>query len=82
MNVAYVTDSLAVAAMVLASASISNQDYVPEQWHTFLLTVFIMILHAIISSMPTRWIANFNSVGSSINMVYVTLGQSLGVHLS
>ena len=55
--------------MILAAASISNPAYVPEAWQVFLLTTLIMLIHACISSMPTRWIANFNSVGSSFNII-------------
>lgn len=46
-----------------------NPEYVPTEWQTFLLTTFIMIIHACISSMPTLWIANFNSVGTVINIL-------------
>ncbi|KAF1944086.1 amino acid transporter [Clathrospora elynae] len=58
-----------ISAMILAAASISNPDYVPTDYQTFLLTVFIMILHAILSSMPTKWLAQFNSAGSTFNFV-------------
>ena len=58
-----------VSAMVLASASINNPDYVPQDWHVFLLTTLVMILHGVISSMPTKWIANFNSVGTMLNVI-------------
>lgn len=61
------------AAMILAAASIMNPDYVPTTWQTFLLTVFIMVTHACISSMPTLWIANFNSVGSAINIACLVI---------
>ncbi|KAM0813006.1 putative Amino-acid permease [Seiridium cardinale] len=61
------------AAMTLAAASIMNPDYVPNEWQTFLLTVFIMITHACISSMPTLWIANFNSVGTVINILCLVI---------
>ncbi|KAI2615052.1 amino acid transporter [Hypoxylon sp. NC1633] len=57
------------AAMILAAASIVNPEYVPTSYQTFLLTVFIMLTHACISSMPTLWIANFNSVGTTINLL-------------
>ncbi|CAJ2504102.1 Uu.00g114960.m01.CDS01 [Anthostomella pinea] len=56
------------AAMILAAASIVNPDYVPTNYQTFLLTAFLMLVHACISSMPTLWIANFNSVGTTINL--------------
>jgi amino acid transporter len=55
--------------MILAAASITHPTYIPTQWQTFLLTVFIMIIHATISSMPTLWIARFNSYGSTLNMI-------------
>ncbi|KAH6643310.1 amino acid permease-domain-containing protein [Truncatella angustata] len=61
------------AAMILAGASIMNPDYVPNEWQTYLLTVFIMIIHACISSMPTLWIANFNSVGTVINILCLVI---------
>ncbi|KAI0428385.1 amino acid permease-domain-containing protein [Xylaria sp. FL1042] len=57
------------AGMILAAASIVNPDYVPTSYQTFLLTTFLMIIHACISSMPTLWIAHFNSVGTTINVL-------------
>ncbi|RAH74373.1 amino acid permease [Aspergillus aculeatinus CBS 121060] len=59
----------ALAAMILAAASITNPDYVPTNWQTFLLTTFIMIIHTGISSMPTRWVARVNSWGSTFNIL-------------
>ncbi|KAF7551930.1 hypothetical protein G7Z17_g4678 [Cylindrodendrum hubeiense] len=63
------------AGMILAVASMRNPDYVPTDWQTFLLTVFIMITQSVLSSMPTRWIANFNSVGSIVNIacLFITI---------
>ena len=55
--------------MVLAGVSISKPDYVPQNYQVFLLTTLIMLIHGCISSMPTKWIANFNSVGSTFNMI-------------
>ncbi|PQE05634.1 amino acid permease protein [Rutstroemia sp. NJR-2017a BBW] len=59
----------ALAAMILAAASITHPEYEPTNYQTFLLTVFIMIIHGMISSMPTLWIARFNSFGSTLNMI-------------
>ncbi|KAH8588119.1 amino acid permease-domain-containing protein [Bisporella sp. PMI_857] len=59
----------ALAAMILAAASITHPSYVPTDYQTFLLTVFIMIIHGFISSMPTLWIARFNAYGSTLNMI-------------
>lgn len=59
----------ALAAMILAAASITHPGYEATNYQTFLLTVFIMIIHAFISSMPTLWIARFNSFGTTINLI-------------
>ncbi|USP77050.1 putative amino-acid permease [Curvularia clavata] len=58
-----------ITAMILAAASINDPSYVPTDYQTFLLTTFIMIIHAILSSMPTRWLAQFNSAGSTFNFL-------------
>lgn len=57
------------AAMILAAASIKNPAYVPKNWHTFLLTVFLMLVHGCMASAPTKWIAKINSAGSTFNMI-------------
>lgn len=59
--------------MVLAAASITNPGYVPTNWQTFLLTALIMIIHAMVGSMPTKWVANFNSVGTVINIICLVI---------
>lgn len=60
-----------MAAMILAARSITDTNYVPTNYELFLLTTFLMIIQSCISSMPTKWIAIFNSLGSSFNMVAV-----------
>ncbi|CAK4032573.1 amino acid transporter [Lecanosticta acicola] len=57
------------AAMILAAASIQNPNYVPTDYQTYLLTVFIMLIHACMASAPTKWIARINSVGSTFNII-------------
>lgn len=59
--------------MILAAASVNNPDYVPTNYQTFLLTAFIMIIHACMSSMPTRWIARVNSYGSTFNIIALVI---------
>ncbi|KAI7970388.1 hypothetical protein EIK77_006233 [Talaromyces pinophilus] len=63
----------ALAAMILAAGSIANPDYVPTTWQTYLLTVLILIIHTVISSMPTKWIATFNSWGSTFNIIALVI---------
>jgi amino acid transporter len=57
------------SAMLLAAASIAYPDYTPQNYQVFLLTCLLMIIHGCISSMPTLWIARFNSYGSTFNMI-------------
>lgn len=62
-----------MASMMLATASIRDPSYVPQDYQVFLLTVFIMIIQSFVSSMPTKWIANFNSVGSTLNIIILVV---------
>lgn len=58
-----------LAAMILAAGSINDPTYVPTNYQTFLLTTLILLIHSAISSMPTKWIAQFNSYGSTFNIL-------------
>jgi len=57
------------SAMILAMVSIQNPDFVPQNYQVFLLTVFITLIHGCMASLPTKWIARVNSVGSTFNIV-------------
>lgn len=57
------------ASMILACGAIQNPDYVPTQYQTFLLTMFIMVIHSVMASFPTKWIARVNSAGSTFNII-------------
>ena len=59
--------------MILAAASIENPGYIPQNYQIFFLTVFILLIHGGISSMPTRWLATFNSVGSTFNIIALAI---------
>jgi amino acid transporter len=59
----------ALSAMILATASLNMPDYNVENYQIFLLTSLIMVIHGMISSMPTLWIARFNSVGTTMNIL-------------
>lgn len=63
----------ATSGMILAAGSIYNPEYVPTNYQTFLLTTLLMILHGILSSMPTKWIAVFNSYGSTFNIICLVI---------
>ncbi|KAI1908808.1 GABA/polyamine transporter [Ophidiomyces ophidiicola] len=57
------------AGMILAAGSIYNPGYVPKHYHTFLLTTCIMIIHGMMTSLPTKWIARVSSYGSAFNLL-------------
>lgn len=59
--------------MILAAASINDPTYVPTNYQTYLLTVLLMIIHAMLSSMPTKWLARFNTVGSTFNIIALVI---------
>ncbi|KAG8853625.1 hypothetical protein FRB96_008042 [Tulasnella sp. 330] len=61
------------AAMILAAASVTNPNYVPQTWHTFLVTVLLMLVHACISSMPTRYVARFNGASTLVNISFLLI---------
>ncbi|RMZ79448.1 hypothetical protein DV738_g3358, partial [Chaetothyriales sp. CBS 135597] len=62
-----------LSCMILAAVSINKPEYVPTNWQIWLLCTLLMVLHAIISSMPTHWIATFNSYGSTFNIIALVI---------
>ncbi|KAM5448707.1 GABA/polyamine transporter [Microsporum audouinii] len=62
-----------ISGMILAAASVMNPGYVPQPYHTFLLTALFMIIHGIISSMSTKWLAELNSYGSTFNIIFLII---------
>jgi amino acid transporter len=59
--------------MILAAGSIQNPNYVPTDYQTFLLTTLLMIIHGVMSSFPTKWIAQINSAGSTFNFIALVI---------
>ena len=57
------------AGMILAAANIHNPDFVLTSYQAFLVTMALLLVHGVISSMPTKWIAEFNSYGSVFNIL-------------
>ena len=55
--------------MILAAMAIQNPSFVPQHWHTFALTTLLLISHAIIASMPTRFLARLNQTAAILNVV-------------
>lgn len=55
--------------MTLAAAAIGNPNYVPQYWHTFLLTCLYLLIHAFIAALHTGFLARFNQIGAIFNLV-------------
>lgn len=68
------------ASMILALKTMHDPSYTAATWHVYLLTLGIMVSHGIISSMPTRFIARFNSAGTLMNTIclFVVLFMIIG----
>lgn len=59
--------------MILSAANQANPNYNVENYQIFLLTTLIMLIHGVISSMPTLWVARFNSVGTTMNILMLLI---------
>jgi len=59
--------------MILSAVSLANPNYNVENYQIFLLTTLIMLIHGCISSMPTLWIARFNSIGTTMNILMLLI---------
>ncbi|ODV89773.1 hypothetical protein CANCADRAFT_46176 [Tortispora caseinolytica NRRL Y-17796] len=60
-----------LASMIMSLAQMRNPDFTPETYQVYLLTLLIIFVHACISSLPTKWIARFNSMGTSLNIIFL-----------
>lgn len=60
------------ASMILALASFGS-EYVPERWHVYLLTTAINVVHAFLSSMPTKYLAWLNNMSTTVNMLFLAI---------
>jgi amino acid transporter len=61
------------ASMMLALKSYTDPSYTPETWHVYLLTTGITVSHSFISSLPTKWLAQFNSAGTTCNILFLVI---------
>ncbi|CAK7898200.1 GABA-specific permease [[Candida] anglica] len=61
------------ASMMLALYAYNSSSYSPTTGHVYGLTTGIQVCHAIISSLPTKWLAWFNTAGTSVNMLFLVI---------
>lgn len=61
------------AAMMLALGSYANPSFIPSNGALFGLSTAIMFSHSIISSLPTKYLTTYTSVGTMINIVFLAV---------
>ncbi|EXJ86322.1 hypothetical protein A1O3_03273 [Capronia epimyces CBS 606.96] len=59
----------ALASMLITCGMISNPDYVPETWHTYLVLLLLLIINGLITMQSTWFIGWVNKVGTLINLM-------------
>lgn len=60
-----------MASMILSLKTVHDPSYVASNYQIFLLTVAILIVQSIITSAPTKFLAQFNSFGTALNTVAI-----------
>lgn len=61
------------ACMMFALGTYNNSSFQPTTGQIYGLTTGIMVVHSVISSLPTKYLAHFNSVGTAINMIFLAI---------
>lgn len=60
------------ACLILAMASYNN-GFVASTGQVYGVATAIMIIHAVISSFPTKYLSHFNNMGTAINIVFLVI---------
>lgn len=60
------------ASLMFALASYKN-GFVASTGQVYALTAAIMVSHAIIASLPTKYLAWFNNMGTTVNMIFLVI---------
>lgn len=61
------------ALMILALYLYTNSDYLPSTGEVYALTLGICVVHLFISSLPTKWLAQFNALGTTCNILFLAV---------
>lgn len=60
------------AKLILSMASY-NKGYVSSNGVTYAVATAIMVVHSVISSLPTKYLSQFNNMGTSINIIFLVI---------
>ena len=59
--------------MILAAASISNPDYVPQTWHLYLTFLLLLIIEGCLTMNSTKFLGYLNIVGTVANVIVLVI---------
>lgn len=59
--------------MILALRSYNDPSKTPTHWQIYLITTGILVSHGILCSLPTRWLAQFNTVSAGVNVLGIVI---------
>lgn len=59
--------------MIITCGTISNPDYVPETWHTYLVLILILVIDGLFTMQSTRFIGQLNKVGTVFNVIVILI---------
>lgn len=60
-------------AWLMYSLGSYNTGFVPTNGQVYGLATAIMVSHAVLSSLPTKFLAHFNNLGTVVNMVFLVI---------
>lgn len=63
----------ALAAMILAAASINNPNYTPETWHLYLTFLFLLIIEGCLTMNSTKFLGYLNIIGTVANVLVLII---------
>ena len=63
----------ALAAMILAAASINNPNYTPETWHLYLTFLFLLIIEGCLTMNSTKFLGYLNIIGTVMNVLVLVI---------
>lgn len=62
-----------LANLILAMVQMNNPNFVPQKYQVYLISILLMIIHGILGSIPTKYIARVNSIGSILNSLVILI---------
>lgn len=62
-----------LGALLMLALGAYSTGFQPKHGHTYGVATGIMVSHGIISLLPTKWLAQFNQMGTAVNIVFLVV---------